>query len=103
MRGIFVNFVTLLTCNAVAKRYVFADFYTWFISNTLYIRLKLAGSSHILSKFKDAQRRTAPFFVTQSVGCAWCMCDWGIQMARNMLTAILRWFQIEKKIGIIGL
>ena len=27
----------------------------------------------------DAERRTALFFVTQSVGCASCMCDSGIQ------------------------
>ena len=27
----------------------------------------------------DAQRRTALIFVTQSVGCASCMCDWGIR------------------------
>ena len=46
--------------------------------NTLYNRLKLAGSSHILTKFMDTQRRTALLFVTQGVGCASCMCDWGI-------------------------
>ena len=74
MRGVFVNFVALLARNAVPKRCVFADLYTWFIYNTLYIRLKLAGSSHVLM---DAQRRTALFFVTQGVGCAPCMCDWG--------------------------
>ena len=51
-------------------RCVFADLYTCFIYNTLYIRLKLAGSSYILSKFMDAQRRTALIFVTQGVGCA---------------------------------
>ena len=81
MRNVFANFVALLTCNAVAKRCVFADLsclYTWFIYNTLYNRLKLAGSSHILTKFMDAQRRTALIFVTQGVGCASCMCDWGI-------------------------
>ena len=44
----------------------------------LYIRLKLAGSSHILTKFLDAQRRTALISVTQCVSCASCMCDWGI-------------------------
>ena len=78
MRNVLVNFVALLTRNAVAKRYLFADLYTCFIYNTLYIRLKIAGSSHILTKFMDAQRRTALFFVTQGVGCASCMCDWGI-------------------------
>ena len=62
MRGVFVYFVALLTLNAVAKRRVLADLYTWFIYNTLYICLKLAGSSHILTKFMDAQRRTALFF-----------------------------------------
>ena len=51
---VFANFAALLTRNAVAKRCVFADLYTWFIYDTLYIRLKLAGSSHILTKFKDA-------------------------------------------------
>ena len=55
MRGVFVNFVALLMHNAVSKRYVFADLYTWFIYNTLYIRLKLDGSSHILTKFMDAK------------------------------------------------
>ena len=64
MRGVFVDFVALLTLNAVAKRCVFADLYTWFIYNTLYIRPKLAGSSHILTKFMDAQRRTALIFLT---------------------------------------
>ena len=78
MRGVFVDFVALLTRNAVAKRCVFADLYTWFIYNTLYIRLKLAGSSHILTKFSDAHRSTALIFVTQGVCCASCMCDWGI-------------------------
>ena len=78
MRGVFVNFVALLTRNAVAKRCVFADLYNCYIYNMLYIRLKLAGSSHILKKVMDAQRRTALFFVTQGVGCAPCMCDWGI-------------------------
>ena len=61
MRDVLVNFVALLTRNAVAKRCVFADLYTWFIYNTLYIRHKLADSSHILTKFMDAQRRTAQF------------------------------------------
>ena len=78
MRGVFVNFVALLTRYAVAKRRVFADIYTWFIYNMLYIRLKLAGFSHILTKFMGAQRRTVLIFVTQGVGCASCMCDWGI-------------------------
>ena len=58
MRVVLVNFVALLTRNAVAKRCVFADLYTWFIYNTLYIRLKFAGSSHILKKIMHAQRRT---------------------------------------------
>ena len=80
MRGVFVNFVALLTHNAVLKRCVFADLYTRFIYNTLYIRFKLAGSSHILTTFMNTQRRTALFFVTQGVGCALCMCDWGIQL-----------------------
>ena len=78
MRGVFVSFVALLTRNVLAKRCVFADLYTWFIYNTLYNRLKLAGSSHLLTKFMDAQRRTALFFVTQGMGYASCMCDWGI-------------------------
>ena len=79
MRDVFVNFVALLTRNAVSKRCVLADLYTWFIYNTLCNRLKLAGSSHILTKFMDAQRRNALFFVTQGVGCVSCMCDWGIR------------------------
>ena len=33
----FVMFVALLMRNAVAKRCVFADLYTWFIYNTLYV------------------------------------------------------------------
>ena len=64
MRDVIANFVALLTRNAVAKRCIFADLYTWFIYNTLCNRLKLAGSSHILTKFMDAQRRTALIFVT---------------------------------------
>ena len=79
MRDLSTNFVALLTRNAVGKRCVFADLYTCFIYNTLCNRLKLAGSSHILTKFMDAQRRTALIFVTQGVGCASCMCDWGIK------------------------
>ena len=54
-----------------------------FIYNTLYFRLKLAGSSHILTKFMDEQRRTALIFVTQDVGCASCMCDWGIRQLES--------------------
>ena len=74
--GVLVNFVALLTHNAVSKRCVFADLYTCFY--TLYIRLKLAGSSHILTKFMDAQRRTALIFVTQGVGCTSCICVTGV-------------------------
>ena len=58
-----------------SKRCVLADLNTWLIYNTLYIRLKLAGSSYILTQFMDAQRRTALIFVTHDVGCASCMCD----------------------------
>ena len=57
-----IRFVALLTRNAMTIRYVFTDLYTWFIYNTLYIRLIFAGSSHILTKFMDAHRRTALFF-----------------------------------------
>ena len=77
MRDVFANFVALLTHNM--KRCVFADLYTWFIYNTLYYLFKLAGSSQILTKFMDAQRRTALMFVTYGVGCASCMCDCGIR------------------------
>ena len=80
MRGVFVNLVALLTHYAVAKRCVFADLYNWFIYNTLYIRLKLAGSSHVLTKLMDAQRRTTLIFVTQGVGSASCMCDCGLNV-----------------------
>ena len=38
------------------------------------------GASHVLTKFMDAQRRTALIFVIQGVGCASCMCDWGISV-----------------------
>ena len=82
MRDVFANFVTLLTRNAEAKPCVFADLYISFTYNTLYNRLKLAGSSHILTKFMDTQRRIALIFVTQGVGCASCMCDWGICFTR---------------------
>ena len=91
MRNVFANFVALLTRNAVAKRCVFADLYTCFIYNRLYNGLKLAGSSHILTKFMDAQRRTALIFVTQGVGCASCMCDWGIIFS---LCSILSTFEL---------
>ena len=74
MRDVFANFVAMLTHNAVAKRCVFADWYTWFIYNMLYNRLKLAGSSHnIMTKFMDVQRLTALICVTQYVCCASCM------------------------------
>ena len=76
MRDVSANFVALH--NVVAKRCVLVDLYTWFIYNTLYNRLKLAGSSHMLTKLMDAQGRTALIFVNQGVGCASCMCDWGI-------------------------
>ena len=58
-------------------------FITWFVYNMLYIRLKLAGSSHILTELMDAQWRTALICVTQDVGCASCMCDWGIRYFRD--------------------
>ena len=74
MRGVFVNFVALLTRNAVSERCVFADLYTWFFYDTLYICLK-----HFLTKSMDAQRRTALICVTQGVGSASCMCDWGMK------------------------
>ena len=50
MRGVFGNFVALLTHNAVAKRYIVADLYTWFICNTLYIRHKLGQFSLYVHK-----------------------------------------------------
>ena len=59
MRDVFANFVALLTRNAVVKRCVFADLYTWYIYNTL-----CNHSSHILTKFMDVQQRTALIFVT---------------------------------------
>ena len=90
------NFVALLTRNAVAKRCVFADLYNRFIYKMLYIRLKIAGSSHILTKFMDAQRRTALIFVTQGVGCASCMCDWGIKV---YTTWACRPVRIDSKFG----
>ena len=31
----------------------------------------------------DAQRRTALIFVTPGVGCASCMCDWGIRYVKG--------------------
>ena len=64
MRDVFANFVALLTRNAVAKRCVYADLYTWFIYNTHCNRLKLSSSPHILTKFMDAQWRTPLIFVT---------------------------------------
>ena len=88
MRDVSANIVALLTRNAVAKRCVFADLYTWFIYNTLYNRLKLTGSSHIPTKLMDAQRRTALLFVTQGVVCAPCMYDWGINYSQILLIDI---------------
>ena len=79
MRDVVANFVTLLTHNAVAKRCAFAHLYTWFINNTLFSRLELAGSSHILTQFVEAQRSSALIFVTQGVGCASCrLCVTGV-------------------------
>ena len=56
----------------------------------LYFRRKLAGSSHILTKFMYAQRRTALIFVTQGVGCASCMCDWGVTSYQCCVIAYLK-------------
>ena len=72
------KFVAMLTRNAVARRCAFADLYSLFIYNTLYNRSKLAGSSHIMTKFMDAQRRTTLIFVTQGVDCASCICVTGV-------------------------
>ena len=91
MRDIVANFAALLTRNAVTKRCVVADLCTSFNYNMLYNGHKLAGSSHILTKFIDAQRRTALIFVTQGVGCAWCMFDWGIRSMRYQQSAIVPW------------
>ena len=77
--------------SAVAQRCVFAGLCTWIIYNMLYnIRLKLASASHILKKIMDAQRRTALIFVTQDVGCAPCMCDWGITLMSSRTNECLR-------------
>ena len=46
----------------------------------LYIRHKVASYFDILAKFMDAQGRNALIFVTRGVGCASCMCDWGIRL-----------------------
>ena len=48
--------------SAIVQRCVFAGLCTWFIYNMLYILFKLLSSSHILTKFMDAQRRTSLFF-----------------------------------------
>ena len=93
MRDVFANGVALLTRNAVAKRCVLADLYTWFIYNTLCNRLKLAGSTHILhmmqnAKCMDAQRRTVLIFGTRGVGCASCMCDWGIKCMLSLIVLL---------------
>ena len=99
MRGVFVNFVALLTRNAVATRCVFADLYTWFIYDTLYIRLKLAGSSHVLTKFMDAQRRTAQMFVPQGMD-GLCIYDWGITIFCHMLNPSLDSAKLAILVGI---
>ena len=36
----------------------------------------------------EAQRGTAPIFVTRGVGCASCMCDWGITKKQPLVTAL---------------
>ena len=61
-------------------------FYTpdLFITSCIYIRLALAISSYILTKFMDAEQRTVLIFFTQDVGCASCMCDWGIRGSTNI-------------------
>ena len=53
MRGVFVNFVALLTCNVVGKRWYIRCLIHLTYLNTLYIRLQLAGSCQILTKFMD--------------------------------------------------
>ena len=103
VRDVFAKFVALLTRNAVAKRCVFADVYICFIYNTLCNRLKLAGSSHILTKFMDAQRHTALIFVTQGVGCSLYMCDcmgykWSALFCETILGLALQAQQLGEKI-----
>ena len=64
-----------------------------------------ASSSHILTKFMVAQRRTAIIFVTQDVGCASCMCDWGIREAlidvwRGKIKLLISsWLLLDRKIN----
>ena len=36
----------------------------------------------------DAQRRTALICVTQVVGCALCVCDWGIKYVHSSLALL---------------
>ena len=96
MRGVFVNFVPLLTRNTMARRCIFADLYTWLIYNKLYIRLKLAGFSHILTKFIDVHRRTALVIVIPGVGCASCMCDEGIKGSKCLLVKVIANVKIEQ-------
>ena len=74
---------------SLAKRCVFAYLNTWLINNRLYIRLKLAGFSHILTEFMDAQRRTALIFVTQDVGCALIQHCFKVLCLNKIATVIL--------------
>ena len=46
----------------------------------------------------DAQRRTALIFVTEGVGCASCMCDWGIKQAESNILKVSG----QKELLIIG-
>ena len=59
MRCERVSFIALLTRSALAKRCIFAYLCTWLVYNMQYIRQKLASSCQILTKFRDAHRRTA--------------------------------------------
>ena len=46
----------------------------------------------------DAQRHTAMIFVTQDVGCASYMCDWGITSIRVSLLAIVAQRRVHRRL-----
>ena len=57
--------------------------------------------SHNLTKFMDAQRRMhCSNFVTQGMGCASCMCDWGMNyLALLQFWPILPYFKSDRLIS----
>ena len=72
-----LNDSLIYLCSAVYSLIYASDLFIT-TDNTLYIRPKLTSYFHILKKIMDAQGRTGLISDTKGVGCASCICGWGI-------------------------